>query len=229
MKIIGTAACPACAIAGHDGDSCRANLLDNQHVACYSCGSITAVPSQKDRQVFAAKPAAIKSIIANLIRSREADAPGLKLSCERDGIGEVSADRAAAAVAQGSVDALFEADSIVTMVFASEDPTARLELRYNKNAIDSVSATAFGILLKGGYPLSQEAEKVAPSTQFDQHLRSRRCPPDLAAACGRLLLSGFTIKHSNLNDRLCRVLLSFVDPASGGKSVEVTAEVTYCL
>lgn len=228
MKIVGPSVCPSCALSGHDSDSCRANLLDNGHVACFTCGSITEPVPEDVRRSVRQMPPGIAIVVGNLFRSRDKDAPGLKLIYERNGLGHISHDRAVAAVAHGCVEALLEADALVTLVFASVDRTARLELRYDKTQAPKLSPEAISRLFNGGFYIS-EPKAGTPAflaQELEQVLRSRACPPDLAAACARLMLNQFTVQHTNLDDRMRRVLLRFTDPAT---SVEITAECTYCL
>ena len=49
MKIIGSTSCRVGAAAGHDGDECRANLLEDHSVGCVVCETI--YPKMSDRML----------------------------------------------------------------------------------------------------------------------------------------------------------------------------------
>ncbi|GEM_PF-2674757 len=57
-KIVGTACCPVCSLNGHDGDSCRANLLSDGRIFCLLGGHESAPIDFRVRPYVAALVAA---------------------------------------------------------------------------------------------------------------------------------------------------------------------------
>jgi hypothetical protein len=54
MKIVASCTCPVGALAGHDADECRANLLEDESVLCVICGCTYPKMSAKMRDVWRA-------------------------------------------------------------------------------------------------------------------------------------------------------------------------------
>lgn len=216
MKVIGSTVCPACAMSGHDADSCRANLLEGNVIGCHTCGAVIPESAVNARSAVQNYPIGVKMAVAQIIRGLyKTGAPvfGLTLVHSQDGIGEISSERAAAAVACGNADVLLDADNKVKLVFKGDDPIADLSLSFDRRNAGTIPQAALFALFNGFFP--------GKGDELYDELVARLCPPDLARAAQRLAWSGFTVKHRDLGSSLSRLVLAFGDKA------DLQVEVTY--
>lgn len=216
MKIIGSTVCPACAMSGHDADSCRANLLEGNVIGCITCGGFIPEAAASSRQAVQNYPIGVKMAVAQIIRGQFKTGgaiEGLALVHRQEGIGEVSSERAAAAVACGNADVLLDADNKVKLMFKGDDPIASLDLSFDVRTAGTIPSNALFALFNGYFP--------GKGDELYDELVARLCPPDLARAAQRLAWSGFTVKHRDLGSSLSRLVLAFGDKA------DLQVEVTY--
>ncbi len=137
LRISGSAVCQACAMTGHDGDSCRANLGCDNRISCVTCGRVM---SQLPHSV-ASLPREIQELVFALVTAKDLKRKFLTVT-HVDGSGaQFDHQRGANALAH-DVDCL-AIDN--TRVVLSNGPFETLTLTFSSNDLEAYrKATARG-------------------------------------------------------------------------------------
>lgn len=217
IRIIGTDVCLPCAISGHDGDSCRANKLEDGGVFCVTCTSISQPISANARAIYQ-MPMSVKLVVAALLRQDlstvDDAAHPLTATYAQYGPDAMTPDRAAAAYAQGNVDVVLGAGRVV---FAT-DALAQVVVRFQYDEVKNFSGHAFD-------------KKAITASEEDllAILPHRSCPPTLVAAARKLIEIGFEVMHVDLDSSMRRVALCHTLGANLDRRIPqgIFAEVNY--
>lgn len=200
IRILGGASdvCRPCAISGHDGDSCRANKLEDGGVFCVTCASVSRPIADNARAIYQ-MPMSVKLVVAELLRSdpsqyqsQSQSLTPLTATYAEYGPGELSGERAAAAVAQGNVDTVLGSGRVN---FAT-DALAHVVVRFQYEEVKNYDRNAFA-----------KKEVSAAGESLLTLLNQRSCPPTLVAATRKLLEIGFVVLASDLDPLMRRVAL----------------------
>jgi len=193
LRIIGSDVCQPCSISGHDGDACRANKLEDGGVFCVTCSSISQPIAANARSIYQ-MPMSVKMVVAELLRNEpsQSDTTALKASYAQYGPGELTTERASAAVAQGNVDVVLGSGR----VNFSADALAHVVVHFQYEEVKNYERNTFA-------KTAISADGEALLTLLDERL----CPPNLVAATRKLLEIGFVVLASDLDPHMRRVAL----------------------
>jgi len=182
IKITGSSVCPACMMAGHDADFCRANLLSDGRILCYNCGSVIT-PFEAVAMPVNRMPHSIKSFAATMLREHHLHAPGLKLTMASFGP-DGSSSQAASACAQGTEGVILNQGYLIFS--AGPYSFAKLEVKFMADELQDVPAE---------FICPKTLEVDDESRQFLENLSLASCPPALKNAINKLIAIGFTVRR----------------------------------
>lgn len=220
--------CPACLIAGYGGDEIRASLYPDGNIVCINCSSVIPSVKDDDMKVIRGLPTSLKYSVACVLRGRNISAPGLSLKRHSCGVGERSESSNAVAAMTLNFDAVAENDARVEVAFSGVDPLAQLTFSFDNRQVGEHTEARYRALLRSTH---RQTTEDASAAALEAELVTKLCPKDMAAAIGRLVVSGYAVQVKQLDALMRRVVLCFEADASASSSnaPKIKAECTWYL